>query len=557
MTVPVHGAAWRALAQRQAALAGFNLRAAFAADAQRFARFSRWLRFGAAALLFDFSRQLMDAPTLQHLLALAHERRVPAHIAALFAGEQLNVTERRAALHTALRAPAAPPLRVGDVDIVALAAAERERFLSFAEAVRRGAVSGATGMPFTDVVHLGIGGSALGPQALLQALAAEHDGPRVHFVCNLDPADLAQVLRGLSPAQTLFIIASKTFTTRETLENGRAASAWLARALGAHAVGRHFVAISANPSAAAAFGIDPNRCFAFWDWVGGRFSLWSAVGLPVAIGIGRVRFEQLLAGAHAMDEHFRSAPLADNVPVLAALIGLWNINFLGAQSQAIVPYAQPLARFVAHLQQLEMESNGKRMDIDGEPVACATAPVVWGEPGTNAQHAFFQALQQGTGVVPVDFIVAAESAWGDELRHRQLVANCFAQSAALAFGKTRQEAYEEMIAAGVAEAEAARLAPHRELPGNRPSTTILVRRLDPFTLGMLTALYEHKVFVQGVLWNINPFDQWGVELGKAMAGRVMAAFDDRTVPLDAATRGLIDAWHTLCGSAVTGEGSAR
>ncbi|MCX8006213.1 MAG: glucose-6-phosphate isomerase, partial [Burkholderiaceae bacterium] len=282
-----------------------------------------------------------------------------------------------------------------------------------------------------------------------------------------------------------------------------------------------------------------------------------AVGLPLAIGIGRARFAQLLAGAHAMDEHVRCAPLADNVPVLAALIGLWNVDFLGAQSQAIVPYAQPLARFVAHLQQLEMESNGKRVDVDGAPVACATVPVIWGEPGTNAQHAFFQALQQGTGMVPVDFIVAAESAWEGEERHRLLVANCFAQSAALAFGKTRQEAYDEMVAAGVAEAEAARLAPHRELPGNRPSTTILVRRLDAFTLGMLTALYEHKVFVQGVLWNVNPFDQWGVELGKAIAARVTAAFDDPAAPVDAATRGLIDAWRTLRGTAPAGEAGAR
>ncbi|HXF44927.1 MAG TPA: glucose-6-phosphate isomerase [Burkholderiaceae bacterium] len=536
---------WRALAAQRAALAGFHLRDAFAADPQRFARLSRRVQFAGGELLFDFSKHLIDERALELLLRLAAARHVRARIDAMFAGEKINVTEDRAALHVALRDLSARPLVVDGVDVKAQVAAVRERFLDFAERVRAGAATGHAGMRFTDVVNLGIGGSDLGPQMMVQALTPYHDGPRVHFVANVDPAHLASTLRALDPRTTLFIVASKTFTTAETMANARAARGWLAAALGEAAVARHFVAVSANARAVAAFGIAAANMFEFWDWVGGRYSLWSAIGLPIAIAVGRARFMQMLAGAHALDEHFRTAAFADNVPVLAALLGIWYLNFWGAATHSIAPYSQHLARFVAHIQQLDMESNGKRVTADGEVVDYATGPIVWGEPGTNAQHAYFQLLQQGPALVPVDFIVAAESAYADDAQHRLLVANCFAQSAALAWGKTRQEARAEMIAAGLSEEGAERLAPHREFPGNRPSTTILVRRFDPFTLGMLTALYEHKVFVQGAIWNIDSFDQWGVELGKSIAARIAAAFDDERAPVDAASAGLIAAWRAM------------
>jgi glucose-6-phosphate isomerase len=536
--------AWRALQAHRASLAGFSLRDAFARDERRFERFSR--RFGAAGgeLLIDFSKHLIDERALELLLDLAQARGVRARIDAMFAGARINVTEDRAALHVALRDLSPRPLVMDGIDVKAQVAAVRERFLDFAERVRAGAAGGHGGARFSDVVNLGIGGSDLGPQMMVQALAPFHDGPRVHFVANVDPAHLDATLRQLDPRSTLFIVASKTFTTAETMANARAARAWLAAALGEAAVERHFVAVSANARQAAAFGIAADRVFEFWDWVGGRYSLWSAIGLPIAIAVGRARFMEMLAGAHAIDEHFRTAPFADNLPVLMALVGLWYVDFWGAGTLSIAPYSQHLSRFVAHIQQLDMESNGKRVTVDGEVVDYATGPVVWGEPGTNAQHAYFQWLQQAPALAPVDFIVAAETEYDDD-RHRMLVANCFAQSAALAFGKARQEARAEMIAAGVDELRAERLAPHREFPGNRPSTTILVRRFDPFALGMLTALYEHKVFVQASIWNINPFDQWGVELGKSIAARVAAALADSAVPLDAASAGLVAAWRAM------------
>lgn len=536
---------WRALAAQRESLGNFHLRDAFAADPRRYARFARRLAVEGGVLVADFSKHLIDERTLELLLALAEARDLRARIDAMFAGARINVTENRAALHVALRDLSARPLVVDGVDIKAQIAAVRERFLDFAERVRAGDATGYGGARFADVVNLGIGGSDLGPQMMVQALTPYHDGPRVHFVANVDPAHLAATLRGLDARSTLFIVASKTFTTAETMANARAARAWIVDALGEAAVARHFVAVSANARAVAAFGIDAANTFEFWDWVGGRYSLWSAIGLPIAIAVGRARFMQLLAGAHAVDEHFRSAPFADNLPVLAALIGLWYVNFWGAGTVSIAPYAQHLARFVAHIQQVDMESNGKRVTADGEVVDYATGPIVWGEPGTNAQHAYFQLLQQGPARVPVDFIVAAESAYGDDARHRMLVANCFAQSAALAFGRTREQARAEMIAAGLDAAEAERLAPHREFPGNRPSTTILVRRFDPFALGMVTAFYEHKVFVQAALWNINAFDQFGVELGKTIAARVNAALHDERAPTDAATAQLIAEWRAL------------
>jgi len=537
---------WQALEAERRALAGFHLRAAFAADAGRHARFSRTLSAGDTRIVLDFSKHRIEARTLELLLELAHARDLRGRIDAMFAGERINTTERRSVLHVALRDLSNRPLVVEGTDIKPMVASVRDRMLDLAERVRDGRWTGHTGARISDVVNLGIGGSDLGPQMIAVALAPYQDGPRVHFVSNVDPEHLRSTLVGLDPKSTLFIVASKTFTTTETMTNARAARNWLVSGLGAEsATTKHFVALSTNAKEVAAFGIAPANMFEFWDWVGGRYSLWSSIGMPIAIGIGRVRFMQLLAGAHALDEHFRTAEFANNLPVLMGLLGVWYINFWGAGSQSIAPYSQHLARFAAHLQQLDMESNGKRVNLEGEVVDHETGPVIWGEPGTNGQHAYFQLLQQGPALIPVDFIVAAESPFADDAQHRILVANCFAQSATLAIGKTADEARAEMIAGGMSEQEAQRLAPHREFPGNRPSSTILVQRFDPFTVGFLTALYEHKVFVQGAIWGINSFDQWGVELGKQIATRLSPALSDPKVPVDAASAGIIAAWRSL------------
>jgi glucose-6-phosphate isomerase len=537
---------WQALQAERHALADLHLRAAFAAQPDRYARFARSLAAGDTRIVLDLSKHRIEARTLDLLLELAHARALRARIDAMFGGERINTTERRAVLHVALRDLSSRPLQVDGVDVKPGVAAVRERFLDLAERVRDGRRTGHTGARFTDVVNLGIGGSDLGPQMITVALAPYHDGPRVHFVSNVDPEHLRTTLVGLDPRTTLFVVASKTFTTIETMTNARAARRWLLEALGAEtATARHFVAVSTNARAVAAFGIAPDNMLEFWDWVGGRYSLWSSVGLPIAFAIGRTRFLQLLAGAQAMDEHFRSADFAHNLPVLMGLLGVWYVNFWGAASHSIAPYSQHLARFAAHLQQLDMESNGKRVNLEGEVVDHDTGPVIWGEPGTNGQHAYFQLLQQGPALIPVDFIVAAQSPFADDVQHRILVANCFAQSATLALGKTAAEARAEMLAAGMSEAEAQRLAPHREFPGNRPSSTLLVQRFDPFTLGLLTALYEHKVFVQGAIWGINSFDQWGVELGKQIASRLGGALDDPNAPVDAASAGIIAAWRAL------------
>jgi glucose-6-phosphate isomerase len=539
---------WQALQAERHALVAFHLRKAFAGDPQRYRRFARTFTSGDARLVADFSKHRIEARTLDLLLELAHARDLRARIDAMFAGERINTTEHRAVLHVALRDLSDRPVVVDGSDIKPAVAAVRDRFLDLAERVRNGTWTGHTGARITDVVNLGIGGSDLGPQMVTVALAPYHDGPRVHFVSNVDPEHLRTTLAPLDPKSTLFVVASKTFTTIETMTNARAARAWLVDALGSDAAtGRHFVAVSTNAKEVAAFGIAPANMFEFWDWVGGRYSLWSSIGLPIAIAIGRARFMQLLAGAHAMDEHFRTTQFADNLPVLLGLIGIWYVNFWEVASHSIAPYSQHLSRFAAHLQQLDMESNGKRVNLEGEVVDHETGPVIWGEPGTNGQHAYFQLLQQGPALIPVDFIVAAESPFSDDAQHRILVANCFAQSATLALGKSADEARAEMLAAGKSEAEARRLAPHREFPGNRPSTMLLVQRFDPFTLGMLTALYEHKVFVQGAIWGINSFDQWGVELGKQIATKLTGALNDAKAPVDAASAGIVDAWREMRG----------
>jgi len=534
MSALTASAAWTALASHRAIHASRHLRELFQGDPARFPR----LCASACGLLLDYSRNAITDETLALLMALARQQGVEAQREAMFAGAPINHTEGRAVLHCALRAPASASLVLDGHDVMPGVRAVLARMEAFSAAVRTGRLRGHRGAAFTDVVNIGIGGSDLGPLMVVEALRHYADGPRVHFVSNVDDAHLAQTLRGLDPATTLFIVASKTFTTLETMTNAASARRWLLQALGDEAaVASHFVALSTNLAATAAFGIAAERVFAFWDWVGGRYSLWSAIGLSISLAVGFERFEQLLAGAHAMDRHFREAPLERNLPVLMGLIGLWHVSFCGYHSHAVLPYDQYLHRFPAFLQQLDMESNGKRTDRHGNPVDYATGPVLWGEPGTNGQHAFFQLLHQGTTVVPADFIACAQGLHGLPDHHRLLLANCLAQSRALAFGKTLEEARAE-AARGAPGVD---LAPYRSFPGNRPSNTLILDRLTPERLGALVALYEHKVFVQAAVWNINAFDQWGVELGKALATPISAALEGTPLPpgTDAATAGLV------------------
>ena len=449
---------------------------------------------------------------------LAVAANVPARRDAMFAGEKINVTEDRAVLHTALRAPRGQSLILDGHDIIPDVHAVLDAMEAFSDAIRSGKAPGATGKKITDIVNIGIGGSDLGPAMATLALAPWHDGPRAHYVSNVDGAHIHDTLKGLDPATTLFIIASKTFTTIETMTNAETARKWIEAALGKAAVAKHFAAVSTALDKVKSFGIAPDRVFGFWDWVGGRYSLWGAIGLPIMIAVGAKNFRDFLAGAHAMDEHFRSAPLKKNIPVLMGLIGYWHRVVCGFPARAVIPYDQRLSRFPAYLQQLDMESNGKQVTLDGGHAATPTGPLVWGEPGTNGQHAFFQLLHQGTDVIPVEFLAAAKGHEPDLKHHHDLLlANVLAQSAALMKGRTLAEAREQMLAKGMAAAEVDRIAPHRVFPGNRPSVTILYKTLDPYTFGRLIALYEHRVFVEGVLFGINSFDQWGVELGKELA----------------------------------------
>ena len=529
--------AWRAVEREGDRLRAVSLRMLFAENPDRFESFS----FGLEDLLVDLSKEKIDRPALDALLDLAAAAELPACREALFTGKQVNATEGRAALHMALREGTEEQVAVDGVPVLPEVRDVRERFLRFADEVRSGRYSTRGGETFTDVVHIGIGGSHLGPEMAVRALAPDHDGPRIHFVSNVDGADLADTADRLDPSRTLVVVASKTFTTLETMTNARSARAWLAAALGDGA-GTHMAALTSNGEAAAALGIEAHRVFGFHDWVGGRYSLWSAIGLPIAIAVGPERFRDLLTGAASVDRHFRTAPLERNLPVLMGLVSVWRRNVMGCGSVALIPYDQRLERFPAHVQQLAMESNGKRATRRGRLAQRATAPVVWGEPGTNAQHSFFQLLHQGTDVVPVDFIVAAEPRDGIGTdHHRLLVANCLAQAQALAFGRSPEAAKREMSAAGVADPDAARLALHRSFPGDRPSTTVVHRRLDARALGRLIALYEHRVFVEGILWDVNSFDQWGVELGKTLADRLRPALDAGPLPseTDSSTAGLL------------------
>ncbi len=497
---------------------GRRLRDLFAEDPERFTRFSLQLD----DLLLDYSKNLVLPETMEQLLALARAADVEGGREAMFDGERINSTEGRAVLHTALRNRSERPVLVDGHDVMGDVREVLAAMGAFADAVRDGAIGGATGERFTDVVNIGIGGSDLGPAMVTRALSP-YGRPelRCHFVSNVDGAHLSDTLQGLDPRQTLFLVASKTFTTQETMTNARSARAWLVKALGEAAVADHFAAISTNLEAVAGFGISESRIFGFWDWVGGRYSVWSAIGLPVMIAIGPARFAEFLKGAFEMDEHFRSAPLAANLPVVLGLLGIWYRDVWGFGSHAVLPYDQRLERFTAYLQQLDMESNGKGVTLTGHPVAEATGPVVWGEPGTNGQHAFYQLLHQGSDVIPCDFLVAAEPQEDLGDHHALLISNCLAQSEALMRGKTAEEAREELAAAGLDAARIEALVPHKVFPGNRPSNTLVYRRLCPRTLGRLIALYEHKVFVQGRIWGINSFDQWGVELGKQLAGELL------------------------------------
>ncbi|WOC15740.1 glucose-6-phosphate isomerase [Pseudochrobactrum sp. MP213Fo] len=527
---------WADLAQTQ------SMREAFAQDPQRFARFS--LKFDD--LLLDWSKCRIDDTTMTLLQNLAAVCDVEAQRDAMFAGEPINTTENRAVLHVALRANADDVFMTGGENVVPEVQDVLGRMSTYSEAIRSGELGGATGATITDVVNIGIGGSDLGPVMANLALTPYHDGPNTHFVSNIDPSHIADTLRDLDPASTLIIIASKTFTTIETMTNALAARQWLADALGEEAVSTHFVAVSTALDKVAAFGIQPERIFGFWDWVGGRYSVWSSIGLPVMLAIGAEKFREFLAGAHAMDEHFRSAPFAQNLPIMLGVIGYWHREICGFNSRAIIPYDQHLARLPAYLQQLDMESNGKSVKRDGSPVTGVTGPVVWGEPGTNGQHAFFQLLHQGTDTIPLEFMIAVHTHEPELLeQHQMLLANCFAQSEALMKGRTLAEAQAQLRARKLPEADVQRIAPHRVFSGNRPSITIVHDKLTPFALGRLIALYEHRVFVEAQLFGINAFDQWGVELGKELATELLDVVTGKQSAdnKDASTRGLIAHLH--------------
>lgn len=535
-------ASFQALENHAAQAEDWEMRSLFAADPQRFDRLS----VEAAGLFLDYSKNRLDGRTLELLAALARERGVEARRDAMFAGERINNTENRAVLHTALRAPRGSKLVVDGQDVNADVHAVLDRIRTFTDAVRSGEWLGHTGKPITDIVNIGIGGSDLGPKMVVLALRHyTHPRLKMHFVSNVDGHDMDAALSQVEPETTLFIVASKTFTTAETMMNAQTARSWFLERAPAQsadaALARHFVAVSTNTEAIKTFGIDPANMFPFWDWVGGRYSVWSAIGLSVALAVGFGYFSDFLAGAHAMDEHFRTAPLEQNMPAILALVGFWNREFLDAHSVTIAPYHQDLNRFPAYLQQLDMESNGKCVTRDGDPVDTPTCPAIWGEPGTNGQHAYFQLLHQGTDLTPIDFIAALRPAHEMEHHHTALLANCFAQSEAFMKGKTIVEVRADLQAQGLAPEEVERLAPHKTFPGNRPSNTILMERLTPSTLGALIALYEHKTFVQGVIWNVNSFDQWGVELGKVLAKKIEAELAGEPQPAnhDSSTNGLI------------------
>ncbi|WP_341781542.1 glucose-6-phosphate isomerase [Ectopseudomonas mendocina] len=532
--------AWRALQQHRAEMADFSMREAFATDPRRFQRFS----LDSCGLLLDYSKNLIDERSLELLTQLAEQAGLHQSIAALYNGERVNASEGRAALHTALRSPIGRRLLVDGHDIIPDVHRVLNQITELVSRIHSGLWRGYSEKPITEVVNIGIGGSFLGPQLVSEALRPfTQRGVRCHYLANIDGSEFRELTARLNPETTLFIVSSKSFGTLETLKNTLAARDWYLAMGGPEAqLHRHFIAVTSNRKAAIEFGIGEENIFPLWDWVGGRYSLWSAIGLPIALAIGVSNFKELLAGAYAMDQHFTQAPLAENMPVLMALLGIWYSNFWGAQSHAILPYDHYLRNFTKHLQQLDMESNGKSVRQDGTPLDIATGPIIWGGVGCNGQHAYHQLLHQGRLLVPADFIVPVNSYNPLADHHQWLFANCLSQAQALMQGKTREEAEAELRAKGLSEDEVQRLAPHKVIPGNRPSNILVMNRIAPFNLGALVALYEHKVFVQSAIWGINAFDQWGVELGKEMGKEVYQRLTGASeAPVgDASTQGLIE-----------------
>jgi glucose-6-phosphate isomerase len=528
---------WQALEAHAETMKGSHLRDLFK-DTRRFENMSIVNR--ELGMLLDYSKNIASDGTMKLLHDLAAATGVSEKAAAMFSGEKINWTENRAVLHVALRNRSNEPILVDGQDVMPAINHVLQKMKRFTDSVRSGEWRGATGKTITDIVNIGIGGSDLGPVMACQALKHYADGPDVHFVSNVDGTDIVETLKKVDPETTLFLVASKTFTTQETMSNAGTARNWLVEELGDAAVAKHFAAMSTNAAAVAGFGIDTDNMFEFWDFVGGRYSLWSAIGLSIALHVGFERFEELLEGAHLMDRHFRESEPGQNLPLTLALLGVWYNNFFGAETHALLPYDQYLHRFAAYFQQGDMESNGKTVDADGNRVDYQTGPVIWGEPGTNGQHAFYQLLHQGTKLVPADFIGFVETLNPVGDHHLKLMANFFAQTEALAFGLRGSKAEAQMREAGMSDEQIERLRPHKTFEGNRPTNTLLIDRLTPRTLGSLIALYEHKIFVQGVIWNINSFDQWGVELGKVLAKVILPELETGEIgDHDSSTRSLI------------------
>jgi len=528
---------WRALQDHHADIKSHQMVNLFAANPGRFDEFSAQ----ACGILLDYSKNRVNDKTLELLFALAAKRGISEHARAMFRGDRINSTEDRSVLHCALRMPADKSLIVDGTDVVAEVHKVARQAAAFVDKVRLGELRGYTGNPIKTVVNIGIGGSDLGPLMVCEALKPwQQRSLEFRFVSNVDGTHITEALTGLDADTTLFIVASKTFTTQETLANAHTARNWFLQYGRDADVARHFVAVSTNESAVSEFGIDVANMFRFWDWVGGRYSLWSSIGLAIRLAIGNDNFDQMLAGAHAMDEHFCSAEYHQNLPVILGMLGVWYGNFFSARTHVIAPYDQYLHRFPAYLQQLDMESNGKQVRIDGQQTECATGAVLWGEPGTNGQHAFFQLIHQGSDLIPADFIAAAASCNESGSHHAMLLANCIAQTEALMTGKTLAQVKTELRESGMSDPAIAELAPHKVFSGNRPTNTLMVERLTPAALGSLIALYEHKVFVQGKIWGINSFDQWGVELGKQLAAKVLSELDTGTIgEHDSSTTGLM------------------
>ncbi|MGL6262333.1 glucose-6-phosphate isomerase [Vibrio sp. WXL210] len=542
---PTQTQAWNALTAHFETAQDMDLKQLFAQDPARFDKYSA--RFGSDFLV-DYSKNLIDEETLKHLFALAKDTDLTSAIDAMFSGDAINQTEGRSVLHVALRNRSNTPILVKGEDVMPAVNAVLEKMKAFSERVIGGEWKGYTGKAITDVVNIGIGGSDLGPYMVTEALAPYKTHLNMHFVSNVDGTHITETLKKVDPETTLFLVASKTFTTQETMTNAHTARDWFLASAGDEAhVAKHFAALSTNAPAVSEFGIDTDNMFEFWDWVGGRYSLWSAIGLSIALGVGFDNFVELLTGAHEMDNHFKSTPLESNIPVILALIGIWYNNFHGAESEAILPYDQYMHRFAAYFQQGNMESNGKFVDRSGEAVTYQTGPIIWGEPGTNGQHAFYQLIHQGTKLIPSDFIAPAISANPTGDHHQKLMSNFFAQTEALAFGKSEETVRAEFLAAGKTEQEVAELVPFKVFEGNRPTNSILVKQVDPRTLGQLIAMYEHKIFVQGVIWNIFSFDQWGVELGKQLANQILPelADDSAITSHDSSTNGLINAFKAF------------